>query len=95
MAQRTTYHEQPEKLFNQGKEMFLEGNYTAAQELLAQFSSESNDDLLKEEAAYMSAVSSFHTGNERKRRDPPRASRKIPRNHSSPPAPFPDWLILL
>lgn len=65
MAQRTTYHEQPGKLFNQGKELFLEGNYTAAQELLAQFSSVSKDELLKEEAAYMFAVSSFYTGNER------------------------------
>jgi outer membrane protein assembly factor BamD (BamD/ComL family) len=43
VAQRTTYHEQPGKWFNQGKELFLEGNYTAAQELLAQFSDVSND----------------------------------------------------
>ncbi len=62
IAQRTTYHEQPEKLFNQGKEMFLEGNYRAAQELLSQFSAKSNDNFLREEASYMSAVSSFHLG---------------------------------
>ena len=64
MAQRTAYHEQPEKLFNQGKEMFLEGNYTGAQDQLLKFSAASNDDYLKEEAAYMVAVSSFHLGNE-------------------------------
>ena len=43
MAQRTVYHHQPEKLFNQGKEMFLEGNYTGAQDLLSQYVAESND----------------------------------------------------
>jgi len=64
MAQRTAYHEQPEKLFNQGKEMFLEGNYTGAQDMLQKFVAESTDDLLKEEADYMSAVASFRLGNE-------------------------------
>ncbi len=64
MAQRTAYHEQPEKLFNQGKEMFLEENYTGAQDLLRRFSAASTDDYLKEEAAYMTAVAAFHLGNE-------------------------------
>ena len=62
MAQRTVYHHQPEKLFNQGKEMFLEGNYTGAQDLLSQYVAESNDRFLTEEARYMMAVSSFHKG---------------------------------
>ena len=62
MAQRTVYHHQPGKLFNQGKEMFLEGNYTGAQDLLSQFITESADRLLTEEAKYMMAVSSFHKG---------------------------------
>lgn len=63
VAQRTVYHEGPEKLFNQGKEMFLEGNYTGAQDLLLKFSSKSNDPYLKEEAAYMTTVSAFRLGN--------------------------------
>ncbi|MEA5063698.1 MAG: tetratricopeptide repeat protein, partial [Petrimonas sp.] len=62
MAQRTVYHHQPEKLFNQGKEMFLEGNYTGAQDLLSQYILESSDRFLTEEAKYMMAVSSFHKG---------------------------------
>ncbi len=62
MAQRTVYHHQPGKLFNQGKEMFLEGNYTDAQDLLSQFITESTDRLLIEEAKYMMAVSSFYKG---------------------------------
>ncbi|SFU30327.1 Tetratricopeptide repeat-containing protein [Porphyromonadaceae bacterium KHP3R9] len=62
MAQRTVYHHQPLKLFNQGKEMFLEGNYTGAQELLLQYVPVSSDRLLKEEAKYMIAVSSFYKG---------------------------------
>jgi len=64
MAQKTAYHAQPENLFNRGKEMFLEGNYTGAQDLLAKFIDVSADDPLKEEAAYMMAVSSFRRGNE-------------------------------
>ena len=63
-AQRTAYHTQPEKLFNQGKEMFLEGNYVGAIELLSEFTTVSNDAYLMEEAAYMRAVSSFRSGSE-------------------------------
>ena len=63
-AQRTAYHTQPEKLFNQGKEMFLDGNYTGATDLLSRFTMVSNDAFLKEEAAYMTAVSSFRSGSE-------------------------------
>ncbi len=61
-AQRTAYHSQPERLFNQGKEMFLEGSYVGAQDLLTRFAAESDDDYLKEEATYMIAVSSFKRG---------------------------------
>ncbi|WP_286832580.1 MULTISPECIES: tetratricopeptide repeat protein [unclassified Proteiniphilum] len=63
MAQKTVYHTHPEVLFNQGKEMFLEGNWVGAQELLTGFATLSNDSYLKEEAAYMVAISSFHRGN--------------------------------
>ena len=61
-AQQTVYHQQPEALFNQGKEMFLGGNYTGAQDLLSRYIAESNDRFLTEEAKYMIAVSSFQKG---------------------------------
>ena len=61
-AQRTVYHQQPEKLFNQGKEMFFERNYTGAQDLLMQYSSIGKDAFLLEEAAYMNAASAFYKG---------------------------------
>lgn len=62
MAQRTAYHVQPEKLFNQGKEMFLGGNYVGAHDLLSDFIVQSGDAFLREEAEYMMAVSSFRRG---------------------------------
>ena len=61
-AQRTVYHQMPERLFNQGKEMFLEGNFVGAQDVLTQFLGTGNDAFLREEAAYMIAVSSFQRG---------------------------------
>ncbi|WP_298650744.1 tetratricopeptide repeat protein [uncultured Proteiniphilum sp.] len=64
IAQRTAYHAQPEQLFNQGKEMFLEGNYEGAKQLLEKFVAGSDDAYLKEEAAYMMAVSSFRSGDD-------------------------------
>lgn len=65
VAQQTVYHSQPEKLFNQGKEMFLEGNYVGAQNVLSEFINNSDDDYLREEAHYMQAVSAFHRGLEK------------------------------
>ena len=64
LAQRTVYHVEPEKLFNQGKEMFLEGNYAGADDLLTRFTAISDDVRMKEEAAYMQAVASFKRGSE-------------------------------
>lgn len=64
-AQKTTYHAGNENLYNLGKEMFLEGNYTGAQDLLTEFMHVSSDATLKEEAAYMMAVSSFRRGHEK------------------------------
>ncbi len=61
-AQRTAYHHQPKKLFNQGKEMFLEGNYVGAQDVLSKFVTESSDRFLTEEAEYMMAVSDYQRG---------------------------------
>ena len=63
-AQKSAYNSQPERLFNLGKEMFLEGNFTGAQDILLEFTSGSSDLFLNEEAAYMIAVSSFRLGNE-------------------------------
>ena len=63
-AQKSEYNSKPDLLYNQGKEMFLGGNWTGAIDLLQQFSYESKDKLLQEESAYMIAVSAFRMGNE-------------------------------
>ncbi len=63
-AQRTVYYEESQKLFNQGKEMFSEGNYTGAQDFLSRYVAQSNNRLLLEEARYMIAVSAFERGSE-------------------------------
>ncbi len=44
--------------------MFLEGNYAGAQDILAEFMNVGSDATLKEEAAYMMAISSFRRGQE-------------------------------
>jgi len=62
LAQRTVYHAEPEKLFNQGKEMFLEKNYAGAEDLLARYITQSDDLRMKEEADYMRSVASFKRG---------------------------------
>ena len=61
-AQRTTNHQMPERLFNQGQEMFLSGNYVGAQDVLTRFLHEGNDAFLRESATYMIAVASFRRG---------------------------------
>lgn len=65
IAQKTVYHVQPELLFNRGKEMFLKGNWEGAEQLLTEFTAGSTDPFLKEEAAYMTALSSFYRGSNR------------------------------
>lgn len=62
VAQQTAYKFQPEKLFNQGKEMYLEGNFIGAQEILTKYIDASENENLKEEAAYMIAVSAYERG---------------------------------
>ncbi len=62
-AQQSIYNSQPGRLFNLGKEMFLEKNYIGAQEILTDFISESKDYFLIQEADYMIAVSAFRLGN--------------------------------
>lgn len=61
-AQRSTHQFQFDKLFIQGKEMFLSGNYVGAQDFLSKYLTESNDKFLCEEAKYMWAVCTFHRG---------------------------------
>jgi len=65
VAQRSVYHQLPERLFNQGKEQYLSGNYTGAEDLLEKYLSQSTKNpLLAEEAEYMTAASSFYRGRE-------------------------------
>ncbi len=61
-AQRTVYHNNPDKYFNQGKEFFMEGNYAAAQDILSLYLKEPLVITYQEEAEYMLAASSFHRG---------------------------------
>ncbi|MDR0421433.1 MAG: tetratricopeptide repeat protein [Proteiniphilum sp.] len=61
-AQKTAYYTHTEELFNRGKEMFLKENYEGAEQLLEKFLAESSDPYQREEATYMTAVSSFHRG---------------------------------
>ncbi len=65
VAQQTAYNFEPEKMFNQGKELFLAENFVGAQDLLSRFLIDSDDNILKDEARYMLAVSSFKRGEER------------------------------
>lgn len=62
-AQKSVYAEQPERLFTQGKEMFLEKNYVGSQHLLQEYVKLSKNDKQKQEAAYMLVSSFFYQGN--------------------------------
>ncbi|HUI33392.1 MAG TPA: tetratricopeptide repeat protein [Dysgonamonadaceae bacterium] len=59
-AQKTAYHKMPEKLFNEGKEMFLEENYTGAHDLLSEYLNQGTDSNLREEAEYLLAASAYY-----------------------------------
>ena len=61
-AQQTVHRSDPDKLFNQGKEMFLEANYVGAQDILTKYIAQSSDRSLREEAEYMISVSAFERG---------------------------------
>ena len=63
-AQRGISNELPQRLFIQGKEMFLDNNFVGAQNTLAEFKRLSNDQNAKLEADYMIAASSYFTGKE-------------------------------
>jgi len=64
VAQQTAYRRPPENRFNEGKTLFLEGDYAAAHEVLTEFITRSNDAVLLEEAEYMMAACSFYRGEE-------------------------------
>ncbi len=53
VAQQTAYRRPPENRFNEGKTLFLEGNYAAAHEVLTEFLARSTDAALQEDAEYM------------------------------------------
>ncbi len=59
-AQKTAYHVPSQKLFDQGKEMFLEENYTGAYDLLSEYIQLATDNKLIEEAEYFMAASAFY-----------------------------------
>ncbi len=63
-AQKGINNELPQRLFLQGKEMFLDNNFVGAQNTLAEFKKLSKDQNSKLEADYMIAASSYFTGKE-------------------------------
>lgn len=64
-AQKSVYSEFPNKLYNQGKEMYLDFNYVGAINTLQEFKKTSKDDKLLAEADYMIVSSEFYQGNTR------------------------------
>lgn len=63
-AQKSITNELPARLFIQGKEMFLNNNYTGAENTLTEFKQSSKDKSLLLETDYMIAASSYFRGKE-------------------------------
>ena len=61
-AQKSAYTVMPDRLFSQGKEMFLDKNYTGCQNTLQEFKRLSKDNKLIQEADYMLVSSLFYQG---------------------------------
>lgn len=61
-AQRSVYTEQPDRLFTQGREMFLSKNYLGTIQSLEKFQKQSKDTQLLEEAEYMILSSRYYRG---------------------------------
>ena len=59
-AQRATTQETSQKLFDQGKEMFYEKNYTGSYDLLSEYIKQATDANQMEQAAYFMAASAFY-----------------------------------
>lgn len=63
-AQKSISDALPERLFSQGKEMFLDKNYVGAQNMLSEYKLTGKDKNLISEADYMIAVSDYFRGKE-------------------------------
>lgn len=61
-AQKSAYMAMPDRLFSQGKEMYLDKNYVGCQNTLEEFKRLSKDDKLIQEADYMIVSSLFYQG---------------------------------
>jgi TolA-binding protein len=61
-AQKSVYTESPGRLFSQGKEMFLDNNYTGCINTMQEFKKASKDTQLNAEADYMIVSSLFYQG---------------------------------
>ena len=59
-AQRAAMQEPSQKLFDQGKEMFYEKNYTGASDLLTEYIKQATDVNQMEQAEYFMAASAFY-----------------------------------
>ena len=59
-AQRTTTKEAPQKLFDEGKQMFHEKNYAGAHDLLTKYNELGTNANQIEEAEYLMAASAFY-----------------------------------
>lgn len=61
-AQKAVYNSQPDRLFNQGKEMFLDRNYSGTINTLTEFIKQSKDASKIEDAKYMILGAEFYMG---------------------------------
>ncbi len=61
-AQKSVYTESPNRLFTQGKEMFLDDNFVGCINTLEEFKKKSSDDKLMPEADYMLVSSQYYMG---------------------------------
>lgn len=61
-AQKSVYSEYPDRLFSQGKEMFLGKNYVGTIHTLEKFQKQSKDAQLLQEAEYMIVSSRYYRG---------------------------------
>ncbi|MDH6355505.1 TolA-binding protein [Dysgonomonas sp. PH5-45] len=64
-AQKPVTNDLPDRLFLQGKEMFMNGNYVGSQNYLEEFKRASDDAALLTEADYLLVCSEYFQGNEK------------------------------
>lgn len=63
-AQKSVYTELPDRLFSQGKEMFLDNNYVGSMNTLEEYKKNTKDNKLWVEADFMIVASMYKLGNE-------------------------------